>query len=135
MYYPSDNTTTRRLYRFPGGLHLPDNKAQSTGAACRKALLPERLILPLQQHIGAPAKVLVERGERVLKGQLIALQQGRISAPVHAPSSGTVIDISEQPVPHPSGLPALCITIETDGLEQWQELPQPLGDYRKHDPE
>ena len=121
----------RRLYRFHGGLHLPDNKHQSTGQPVRPAALPALLVLPLSQHIGAPAKPLVAPGDNVLKGQMIAAAQGAVSAPVHASSSGTVVAVEKRPVPHPSGLPAPCIVIETDGEERWAELPEPWPDFEQ----
>jgi len=129
MYYPSQIKPARRLYKFPGGLHLPDNKVQSTGQPTAKAELPKRLVLPIRQHIGAPAQPLVKAGDRVLKGQLIANPKGKISAAVHAPSSGKVSEITEYPVAHPSGLPALCIIIETDGRDEWCELPPAIQDF------
>ena len=124
---------SRKLWHFPGGLHLPDNKAMSTGQASSQAAVPERLIIPLQQHIGAPAKPLVGVGDKVLKGQKLAKPEGYVSAPVHASSSGTVVAIEEHAVPHPSGLSARCIIIETDGEDRWVEL-TPHPDYRQLDP-
>ena len=119
----------RKLYRFHGGLHLPDNKAQSLQAPVEPAGLPARLYLPLQQHIGAIAKAVVAVGDRVLKGQVVAAAAGAVSAPVHAPTSGSVVEIGDYPVPHPSGLAAPCIVIEPDGKEEWGELPEPLADF------
>ena len=87
MHYPSTTDNSRHLYRFHGGLHIPDNKAQSTSLPVVRAALPERLILPLQQHIGAVSKPLVVVGEQVLKGQMIAEPQGRVSSPIHAPTA------------------------------------------------
>jgi electron transport complex protein RnfC len=113
---------SRRLYKFHGGIHPPDKKAMSTGQAITRAPVPEQLILPLQQHIGAPAKPIVEVGEKVHKGQMIACSEGQVCAPIHASSSGTVIAIEAHPVPHPSGMSAPSIVIETDGKEQWTEL-------------
>ncbi len=109
------------LHTFPGGLHLPGNKDMSTGTALTEAPIPKRLIIPLQQHIGAPAKPVVEVGDSVLKGQVLAQPEGYVSAPIHASSSGTVIAIEDHPVPHPSGLTAPCIVIETDGEDRWIE--------------
>ncbi len=123
----------RQLWTFPGGLHLPDEKALSNHAPLASAPLPRRLIIPLRQHIGAPAKPVVAVGDRVLKGQLIGEAQGRLSATIHASSSGTVIAIEERPVPHASGMSAPCILIETDGEDAWAELPPPLP--KKPDPE
>ncbi len=121
----------RRLWQFPGGLHLPENKLQSTGRPISPAPLPPRLILPLHQHIGAPSELLVKPGEQVLKGQQIARAKGYVSAALHAPTSGRVSAIGPHPVPHPSGLSAPCIHIETDGAEEWAELPPPLPDFEQ----
>jgi electron transport complex protein RnfC len=126
--------TQRKLWRFHGGIHLPDEKALSNGRPVSPAPIPKVLTIPLQQHIGAPARPLVAVGERVLKGQKIAEAQGYVSAPVHASSSGIVVAIEERAVPHPSGLAAPCVVIETDGEDQWAELPEPMADYRNRDP-
>ncbi|MEN8165999.1 MAG: electron transport complex subunit RsxC [Pseudomonadota bacterium] len=135
MYVESKKGKTHRLWRFHGGLHLPDNKRQSSQKPLRQAQMPERLILPLQQHIGEPAQPLVKTGDRVLKGQIIADSDAPISAPIHAPTSGKVSEISDQPIPHPSGLSAPCILIEPDGRDEWGELPEPISDYRSVTPE
>lgn len=125
---------SRKLYRFHGGIHLPEQKAISTGEPIRRAPVPDRLVLPLQQHIGAPAKPAVKVGDKVLKGQQIAHPEGMVSAPIHASSSGTVTAIEQRPVPHPSGMHALCIEIETDGEEQWTEL-HPHPSYQNLEPQ
>ncbi|MBP8024657.1 MAG: electron transport complex subunit RsxC, partial [Chromatiaceae bacterium] len=117
----------RQLWTFPGGLHLPDEKELSNSVPLVSAPLSRRLIIPLCQHIGAPAKPLVAVGDRVLKGQLIGEAQGTLSATIHASSSGTVIALEERPVPHASGLSAPCILIEIDGEDAWAELPPPLS--------
>jgi electron transport complex protein RnfC len=110
---------SRELFKFKGGVHPPEHKAESNGRPVHAAPLPKKLVIPLRQHIGNPAKPVVEVGDRVLKGQLIGEADGYISAAVHASSSGTVTAIDLQPVPHISGLPDLCITIETDGRDEW----------------
>ncbi|MDP1707500.1 MAG: electron transport complex subunit RsxC [Gammaproteobacteria bacterium] len=109
----------QKLWRFPGGLHLDGHKAESTTTPVAAARLPKRLVLPLQQHIGAPAKPLVAVGTHVLKGQVIAAASGYVSVPLHAPTSGTVVEIAEHAIPHPSGLSALCIVLESDGEDRW----------------
>jgi len=135
MYVESKKGTSRRLWRFHGGLHLPDNKRQSLTGPWRQARLPARLTLPLQQHIGEPAQPLVKPDERVLKGQLIADNKAPVSAPLHAPTSGRVVEIADHPLPHPSGLPGPCIVIEPDGREEWARLPEPLTEFRSATPE
>lgn len=130
MIKPASTTTaaTRKLWHFHGGLHLPDHKSLSCEQPIQHAVLPKRLVLPLQQHIGAPAKPIVEVGERVRKGQTIAQPDGFVSAALHAPTSGTVVAIEERAVPHPSGLTAPCIVLESDGEDRWVEL-QPHGNW------
>lgn len=120
-----------RLFKFHGGVHPPQHKLESAATPIRQAPLPKRLVLPLRQHIGSVGKLRMAVGDRVLKGQLLAEASGNISAAVHAPSSGTIVAIDEQMIPHPSGLPDLCITLETDGEDRWIEH-QPL-DYRNMD--
>ncbi|MGB0204750.1 MAG: electron transport complex subunit RsxC [Neptuniibacter sp.] len=106
-------------HAFHGGVHPPENKRQSTGGPIQVAPIPEQLIVPLSQHIGAPSEVVVSVGDRVLKGQVIAEAVGRISVSVHAPSSGVVEAIESRPIPHMSGMSAPCVVIKTDGLDEW----------------
>jgi len=123
------------VHPFHGGLVLEGHKRISTRHPVVPARLPERLVVPLQQHIGAPAEPVVQVGERVLKGQPIARPRGYVSAAVHAPSSGTVAAIEARPVPHPSGLAAPCIVIETDGEERWRWREDQRPDWRTLGPE
>ncbi|WP_373388433.1 electron transport complex subunit RsxC [Pseudomonas alcaligenes] len=118
-----------RIWDIPGGIHPAEHKALSNRTPIAQAPLPRRLILPLGQHIGAAAEPCVAVGERVLKGQKIAEASAFVSAPLHAPTSGTVSFIGPQPYPHVSGLPAPAIVIDSDGLEQWIDL-TPHADYR-----
>jgi len=113
---------TKPLGSFPGGLVLDGQKKRSTYDAIRKTPLSKKLILPLQQHIGAASTPIVGIGDKVLKGQKIARADGHVSVYLHAPSSGTITAIDEQPIPHPSGLSAQCITLETDGEDRWIDL-------------
>ena len=105
--------------QFGGGIKCDTHKAQSLEMPIEKVLVPPLLTLPLRQHVGAEAEPIVAVGERVLKGQLIAKYQGRISASIHASSSGTVIEIGDRPIPSPSGAEAASIVIETDGVDEW----------------
>ncbi len=128
-FYTEDNKHIRKLWSISGGIHVPDNKEQSLVRPVSKAEMPKHLVIPLQQHIGAPNEPIVSVGDRVLKGQMIGSSKGFISAPVHASTSGTVIDIGDHSVPHPSGLPGPCIVIETDGKDEWADLPTPMEYY------
>jgi electron transport complex protein RnfC len=120
-------------HKFHGGVHPPEHKTESSRLPITSAPLPQRLIVPLRQHIGNPAKPVVNVGDLVLKGQMIGAADGFISAAVHAPTSGTVSAIEPHAVPHPSGMPDLCITIEADGKDLWAER-KPL-DYQSADPD
>ncbi len=115
-------------HAFHGGVHPPENKRQSTGGPIQVAPIPEQLIVPLSQHIGAPSEVVVSVGDRVLKGQVISEAVGRISVNVHAPSSGVVEAIESRPIPHMSGMSAPCVVIKTDGLDEWCDH-KGLDDY------
>ncbi|MCO5784772.1 electron transport complex subunit RsxC [Pseudomonas sp. G11-1] len=126
-------TAQPRIWDIPGGIHPPQNKAQSTARGLEQMPLPARLILPLLQHIGNRAMPVVQVGERVFKGQLIAEANGPISCPLHAPTSGIVRAIEPAPYPHASGLAELAIVLESDGQDEWAEL-QPLPDYRDMQP-
>ncbi|MCV6606268.1 MAG: electron transport complex subunit RsxC, partial [Porticoccaceae bacterium] len=113
---------------IPGGIHPPENKRQSLQRGLGTAPLPKQLVVPLNQHSGAPANPIVAVGDSVLKGQKIAEPRGRVSAAVHAPTSGIVTAIEPHAVPHPSGMTAPCITIEADGKDQWCQR-QAIADF------
>ena len=123
---------SRELFSFNGGVHPPEHKSESNTRPIHPPLLPRRLVIPLRQHIGTPAKPIVEVGERVLKGQMIAAADGAISAAIHASSSGIVTAIDLQTMPHASGLPDLCISIDTDGRDEW--APRTPLDYQQYTP-
>ncbi len=111
----------RTLHPFHGGIHPAEHKGESTQQGIATAPLPARLVVPLRQHGGGPARPVVAVGDQVLKGQMIGAAEGYISASVHAPSSGRVVAIEMRPVPHPSGLPDMAIVLDTDGEERWIE--------------
>jgi Na+-translocating ferredoxin:NAD+ oxidoreductase subunit C len=119
-----------RIWDIPGGIHPPEHKHESTQRGLEIAPIPARLILPLQQHIGARAEPCVQVGDRVLKGQVIAEASGLVSCPLHAPTSGTIAAIGPAPYPHASGLEEWAITLESDGQDQWIDL-EPIADYRQ----
>ncbi len=109
----------RKIFGFHGGIHPPENKLQSVRSAIADAGIPPELTLPLSQHSGAPSEPLVNAGDHVLKGQMIAAAAGPVSVALHAPTSGIVTAIEKRLVAHPSGLPAACIVIATDGEDRW----------------
>jgi len=110
-----------KLKTFSGGLHPPDNKAWSAHKAVEECPLPEEFIVPLSQHIGAPAQACVAVGEFVKKGQVIGKAHGFVSVSIHAPTSGEVIAV--EPRPHPSGNFLPAVVIRPDGEDTWEETP------------
>lgn len=112
----------RKIWDIPGGIHPAENKTQSTQTPIAKISLPKEFILPLNQHIGAPAEAICKTGDKVDKGEKIAEAQGYVSAHIHAPTSGIITAIEERFIPHSSGMKAPCIVIKPDGQERWCKL-------------
>ncbi|WP_289731149.1 electron transport complex subunit RsxC [uncultured Alistipes sp.] len=103
---------------FPmGGVHPSENKL-SCGKPVEVLPLPETVMIPLAQHIGAPAVAKVAKGDKVLTGQLIAEAGSFMSANIHSPVSGTVAAVDMQP--NGQGLRQMMITIRREG-DEWAE--------------
>ena len=100
---------------FFGGIHPKYNKEMSTHIMDFRTICPDVVVIPMQQHIGAPCVPQVAVGDRVLVGQKIGDGEG-LCVPVHASVSGTVIAI--EPRPHVSGRPVLAVVIENDGKNE-----------------
>jgi electron transport complex protein RnfC len=118
-----------RIWDFDGGIHPPEMKTQSSGVPLRTAPLPDKFIIPLQQHLGPEGELCVKVGDTVLKGQPLTVGRGR-TVPVHAPTSGTISAITPHITAHPSGLAELCVIIQPDGEDRWCEC-APVADYRQ----
>lgn len=99
-----------------GGVHPPENKL-SANRPIEVLALPAKVSIPVSQHIGAPATILVAKGDKVKVGQLIAQSAGFVSANIHSSVSGTVESID--PVLDSSGYkrPAITIVVEGDDWE------------------
>lgn len=110
-----------QLFKFKGGVKPNPNKTQSTQLPIAQAPLVSRYIVPLHQSVGGTPRPIVNVGDYVLKGQRLGEADGWISAAVHAPTSGTVVEIGPHIMPHPSGLPTDCVVIEADGRDTWIE--------------
>ena len=110
------------IWDFHGGIHPADNKLQSSQSPVEQAGLPPRLIIPVRQHAGAAGDLLVQVGDKVKKGQpLTRYARGRV-VPVHASTSGTITEIANHTVAHPSGLDDLCVILTPDGEDEWGDL-------------
>lgn len=106
------------LKTFPkGGVHPPENKL-SAGAAIETLPVPEQVIIPVSQHLGAPAEAAVARGDMVKAGQVIARSKGFVSANIHSSVSGKVLKVDK--MPDPSGYKQTSIVINVEG-DEWLE--------------
>jgi electron transport complex protein RnfC len=108
------------LATFKGGIHPPDKKELSADKPIIEAKPPERVVIPLSQHIGAPCKPVITVGQDVKKGEMIAEAGGFVSASVHSSVSGKVIAIGE--FLNAMGRMVISIVIENDGKEEWTTL-------------
>ena len=98
---------------FVGGIHPYDGKDLSKDRPIADVLPGNELVYPLSQHIGAPAKPIVAKGDRVLMGQKIAESGGFVSAPIYASVSGTVKTLEARRVV--TGDQVMSIVVENDG--------------------
>lgn len=110
-----------QLKTFLGGIHpADDGKILTLGKQTIAAPSPKTVYLLMGQHIGAPAKPIVKKGDVVKKGQLVGDAQGFVSANVHASVSGKVIDVA--PWPHPvTGIKSPAVIVENSGEDVWVE--------------
>ncbi len=99
-----------------GGVHPPENKLSANGKII-VLTLPEQVIIPLSQHIGAPATPIVQKGDTVKAGQLIAQATGFVSANIHSSVSGTIVAIDN--VTDAAGLSKPAIAIKVEG-DEWE---------------
>ena len=113
-------------FSFFGGIHPADHKQLSCDVPIRRFPEPDVLVVPLSQHIGAPCKPLVKKGDQVAKGQKIGDNTG-LCVPVHSPVSGKVKAVEMRA--HTSGTTMMSVVIENDR----QDTPDPQ--IRKRSPE
>jgi len=116
-----------KMPTFKGGIHPPENKWLTEEKPIVDAKAPQRVIIPLSQHTGAPCKATVMIGQEVKKGQMIGEPGGFVSSPVHSSISGKVIAIGN--FPHPAGKDSPSIVIENDGKDEWFEGIKENPDY------
>ena len=109
------------FWQFHGGIHPPEQKFLTCSKPIASAQIPERLIIPIRQHIGQAANVIVNVGDKVLKGQILSDCNSPMSVPIHAPTSGTITAIKSMAIPHPSGLSEACIILTPDGEDTWKQ--------------
>lgn len=106
---------------FRHGIHPPERKELTQHLPIRRMPYPDVLVLPLRQHAGTPAKLCVQRGDHVERGDPVALADGWMSVPVHASAAGTVKEIGWWP--HPDGGMSLAVKLDVDRYAP--QLPRP----------
>lgn len=120
-----------RTWKFFGGVNPPELKYASEDAI-EELKLPALITLPTDRYVGNGGSILVKAGDYVKRGQPLTVPGVDRLVPLHASTSGTVLSVSPQILPHPSGFTSTCITIRPDGLdeavapnplESWQNLP------------
>lgn len=106
-----------KTYTFPmGGIHV--NKYKNTSdVSIEFAGLPETVTIPVKQHIGAPSKIIVNKGDKVKVGTLLADFDGVVSSDVHSSVSGEIVKM--EAVPNANGYEETMITIKVEG-DEWE---------------
>lgn len=115
-----------RLNGYYGGIHPSERKEFTEHIALEKFPDPKEVAIPLSMHAGAPANPVVQVGDTVQVGQLIAESAGFISAPVHSSVSGTVTAIESRP--HATRGECMAIVIQSDGKNTLHESVKPNKD-------
>jgi len=116
-------------FLFKGGVHPDDGKSLSASCPISEPPIFETYSVIFQQHIGAPPKPVVKKGDEVKKGQVLAEAGGFVSAPVHSPTSGVVSDITE--VIGPMGLASKAVIIKADGKDEPDYPFEPIKNWHE----
>ncbi|MHC4513952.1 MAG: electron transport complex subunit RsxC [Planctomycetota bacterium] len=117
-----------RMPSFPNGVHPDENKERTENLPIERMPFVDTYVLPLGQHIGAPAKPIVKVGEHVVRGQMVAEPGGFVSTSYHSPVTGKVVAIADRR--HPIGNLVPAIEIKADPFATQRFEPQPAIDWR-----
>ncbi len=119
-----------RTFRI-GGIHPEENKITAE-MPTQVAPLPKQAIFPLSQHIGAPAKPIVQKGDKVKVGTMIAEANGFVSAPIHSSVSGTVFKVDTAVDATGYRIPVFVINVECDEWEETIDRSEKLETLAEH---
>lgn len=106
-----------KTWKFFGGVKAPSLK-HASDKPIEVLGIPSLITLPLERYLGKKGSVLVQPGDHVKRGQVLTDPRDNKLVPLHASTSGTILQISNQLLPHPSGFTGECITIKPDGLDE-----------------
>jgi electron transport complex protein RnfC len=118
---------------FRGGVHPSHDKKQTEALPIEPFPAPAKVVIPLSQHIGAPAKPVVKKGDLVKVGQVLGEPGGFVSAAVHSSVSGKVVAVGQYP--HPLGKIVPAVEIDNDGTNESVAFCPLQGDWREVAPE
>jgi Na+-translocating ferredoxin:NAD+ oxidoreductase subunit C len=121
-----------RALGFLHGVHPPSRKELTRHLPIRRMPFPEEVVLPVRQHAGRPAQVVVRRGDRVERGDVVAVADGFVSSPVHASAAGRVAAV--EPWPHPDGSMVTAVRIAVDRFSAQVPRPRLVPDWRQLSP-
>jgi len=107
-----------QLHQFHGGIHPPQRKERTNDKGIIDGPTCDTLFIPLAQHAGQPAISTVNKLDKVQAGQIIGQSDGFISANILAPANGSVVDITQYPASHASGLTTETMVLKVDNYEQ-----------------
>ena len=114
----------KRLNTFPkGGIHPRDCKEATCEKAIQNASMSSTAVVPLSQHIGAPAECLVKKGDTIEEGQLLGKSGGFVSANIHSPVPGEVKEIKNIYLPNGISTPAVVIEMQGEFSRLGKEVP------------
>ena len=105
-------------HTFSHGVHPPEHKRGTRTEPIERLGFAPTLIVPLAQHIGAPAKAVVEKKQAVARGETIAEAGGFVSVPMHAPAAGTVTKIDLALTANGSMVPSIHIKVDPDANQE-----------------
>jgi Na+-translocating ferredoxin:NAD+ oxidoreductase subunit C len=125
-------STVMRALGFLQGVHPPERKELTARLPIRRMAYAAEVVLPVRQHAGKPALVVVKRGDHVERGDTLAVADGFVSSPVHASASGRVSAIEQWP--HPDGSTALAVRIAVDRYSPQVPRPRVVPDWRQLSP-
>ncbi len=109
------------LFSFHGGLRLDRNKKPEDARNLSLCEAPAELCVSMLQHSGEPARVVVERGQRVVQGDCIGKMHEEFGAPVHAPMTGVVTDIQMRPLAHLPDIEVAHVLLRVEHPGPWQQ--------------
>ena len=114
-------------FEFSHGVHPPEHKELTAHVPIRRMPYPDEVVLPLRQHAGKPAKLVVAKGQHVERGDVLATADGWVSSPVHASAAGWVTDVDWWP--HPDGSMCMAVRIRVERYSAQVARPRLVPDW------